>query len=158
MCMYAPPWGDVLLVCFDRRHQVALFPPGPSETGRSWALPAVQRRPAEPYRRAAQRLACAMAPPGGIRLGAVTGRIRPTAPGTWPRRRQGERRIFTAHLTARGAVHDTAVALVWLPYARVAERVGGVGAADLDLFLKGYVGGWIPDGWITLEWHVGQEV
>lgn len=91
-----------------------------------------------------------MAPEGAIRLGPVTGRIRPAAPGAWPRWRQGERRVFTAHLTSLRAVHDEGL-YSWLPYGRVAEYVGDVGAADLGVFLKGYVDGWIPDGWITLS-------
>ncbi|MGW2009755.1 hypothetical protein [Streptomyces nigrescens] len=151
MCMYAPMGsGDVLLACFDRRHRVALIRPGPPNVGQPWTLPAVQRGKAERYRRAARRLACAMAPAGAIRLGAVTGRIPAAAPGAMPWRRGG-RRIFTGHVTSPGALYDAGVPLVWLPYSQVTEISAGLGAADLALFLEGYVGGWIPDGWITLE-------
>lgn len=92
-----------------------------------------------------------MAPAGAIRLGAVTGRIPAPAPGNTLRPGQGERRIFTGHVTSPGALPGADVPLVWLPYAQVAEHVGSLEVADLDLFLQGYVGGWIPDGWITLE-------
>ncbi|KAK1185268.1 hypothetical protein B7755_048630 [Streptomyces sp. NBS 14/10] len=149
--MYAPVGGDVLLACFDRRHQVALLHAGAPDTGRLWALPSVRRGKGEPYRRAARRLARMMAPAGAIRLGAVTGRIPAPAPGNSLRPEQGERRIFTGHVTSPGGLPGAAVPLVWLPYAQVAEHVADLGVADLGLFLQGYVGGWIPDGWITLE-------
>lgn len=92
-----------------------------------------------------------MAPAGAIRLGAVTGRIPAPAPGNSPRRGHGERRIFAGHVASPGALLGADVPFVWLPYAQVAECVGDLGVADLGLFLQGYVGGWIPDGWITLE-------
>ncbi|MBL1101923.1 hypothetical protein [Streptomyces coffeae] len=151
MCMYAPPGGDVLLACFDRRHRVALLDHGIAAAGRLWALPSVRQRTAEPYRRAAQRLARTMAPAGAIRLGAVTGRVPAPASGaTWPRR-QGERRIFTGHVTSLCALPGADMPLTWLPYAQVAACIGDLGVTDLGLLLQGYVDGWIPDGWITLE-------
>ncbi|MFE9060932.1 hypothetical protein [Streptomyces violaceusniger] len=141
--------GDVHLVCFDRQHRVALICPGGPDAGHPWMLPAVRRGKSELYRRAARRLACAMAPAGAIRLGAVTGRIRAAAPGTTPQR--GGRRIFTSHVASSGALRGVGVPLVWLPYAQVAELAAGLEVVDLGLFLEGYVDGWIPDGWITLQ-------
>lgn len=150
--MYAPQGsGDALLACFDRRHRVALIRTGPANADHPWTLPAVRRGKAESYRRAVQRLARVLAPAGAIRLGAVTGRIPAAAPGASLRRGQRERRLFTGHVTSPGALHDAAVPLVWLPYAQVAELALGLGIAELGLFLEGYVGGWIPDGRITLE-------
>ncbi|GAA2329004.1 hypothetical protein GCM10010246_09500 [Streptomyces cuspidosporus] len=116
------------------------------EAGRLWALPSARRGKGEPYRLAARRLARMMAPAGTIRLGAVTGRIPGPALGNSLRRGHSERRIFTGHVTSPGALSGADVPLVWLPYAQVAVRVGGLGVADLGLFLQGYVG-----GWITLE-------
>ncbi|MEU8870174.1 hypothetical protein AB0D24_03260 [Streptomyces javensis] len=88
-----------------------------------------------------------MAPAGAIRLGAVTGRI--PAPGPLPQP-QGERRVFTGHVTSPGALPGTGMPLTWLPYAQVTAYIGDLGVTDLGLFLQGYVDGWIPDGWITL--------
>lgn len=150
--MYAP-WveGDTFLACFDRRHNVALLDASAAAAGHSWALPAVRRAVAEPFEGAARRLARAMAPEGAVRLGAVTGRIPSRTPGAPTRRSEGERRLFTGHITAPGALPELAVPLARLPYTRVAEHVGNVGTRELGLFLQGYVEGWIPDGWITLD-------
>lgn len=38
-----------------------------------------------------------------------------------------------------------------LPYRQVDEHVGHLAIPSLALFPEGYVDGWIPDGWITLE-------
>lgn len=113
-------------------------------------LPTVRRRKAEPFRWAVRRLARAMAPAGAIRLGVVTGRIPAPSPRARPQQRGG-RRIFTGHVTSPAALHDAGRPLVWLPYTQVPACSLALGAAELGLFLEGYVGGWIPDGWITLE-------
>ncbi len=138
------------LVCFDRQHRIALIRPGGPGDGHPWMLPAVRRERSESYRRAARRLARTMAPAGAIRLGTVTGRIPTAASGAWPQRRGG-RRVFTSHAASPGALRGVGVPLVWLPYAQVADWVTGLGVGDLGLFLEGYVDGWIPDGWITLQ-------
>lgn len=70
---------DVFLVCFDQRHRVLLLKPSPP-AGTAWALPALRRDQGEPCTHAAVRLAVAIAPPGCLRFGAVTGR--PDAPHT----------------------------------------------------------------------------
>ncbi|MFI8932523.1 hypothetical protein ACIG3E_33280 [Streptomyces sp. NPDC053474] len=70
MRMYAPEVGsDVFLACFDPWHRVAVVRSGASAAGEPWRLPAVRRRKGEPYARAAQRCAAALAPAGVIRLG-----------------------------------------------------------------------------------------
>ncbi|MGW1494572.1 hypothetical protein [Streptomyces sp. NPDC002402] len=40
--------------------------------------------------------------------------------------------------------------ILWVPHAEVAQAVASLGIPDLDAPIEGYVGGWIPDGWITL--------
>ncbi|WP_277348172.1 hypothetical protein [Streptomyces zingiberis] len=41
--------------------------------------------------------------------------------------------------------------MVWVSYAQAAGYAADMGIADLGLFLEGYVEGWIPDGWISLD-------
>ncbi|MFJ9410505.1 hypothetical protein [Streptomyces sp. NPDC101393] len=91
-----------------------------------------------------------MAPAGAIHLGAVTGRIPAAASGSRPQRRGG-RRIFTGHAASPGALCDVGVPVVWLPYNQITDHIGHLAVGDLRLFLEGYVDGWIPDGWITLQ-------
>ncbi|MEV0113259.1 hypothetical protein AB0H77_08410 [Streptomyces sp. NPDC050844] len=40
--------------------------------------------------------------------------------------------------------------VLWMPHNEAAEAVSALGIPDLDLFIEGYVNGWIPDGRITL--------
>ncbi|WP_328690382.1 hypothetical protein OHA74_14555 [Streptomyces phaeochromogenes] len=107
----------------------------------------------EPFGRAASRLIGAMAPPGVIRLGKVTARVPVVAPDASPQQRYAERRVLTAHAASPGELHpvdDDAACLEWHPYTQVAALVAHLATPDLDVFLRGYVDGWIPDGWITL--------
>ncbi|MFB8176034.1 hypothetical protein ACFC8N_08135 [Streptomyces sp. NPDC055966] len=155
MCMYAPLGfcdGDVLLACFDPAHRIALIRPEASAEARPPELPAIRRRTGEPYRRAALRLARAMAPAGVLRFGKVTGRISAAGGGSAEQQR-AQRRLFTAHAPAPVDLHPPwdRGQLLWLPYSEVAAQVAGLAIGDLDAFLEGYVEGWIPDGWITLE-------
>lgn len=152
--MYAPLGcgdRDVLLACFDPAHRIALVRPGVPGDGRSLALPAIRRRTGEPYRKAAARLARAMAPAGTLRFGKVTGRIPAAAPCGQARRR-AERRLFTAHVSSQDALHAPwgGTRLVWFPRGDASAQLAHLTITDLDLFLQGYVQGWIPDGWITL--------
>ncbi|MFI1679103.1 hypothetical protein [Streptomyces sp. NPDC020607] len=150
MRMYAPEVdGDVILACFDQGHRIALVRPEPSACGHPLRLPSVQRRGAEPYGRAARRLAADLVPTGTVRIGKVTGRILGTGPGV-ESGRSVERRLFTAHATFTGGARAADANLVWVAYAQVAKPMVDMGVADLDLFLEGYVGGWIPEGWISL--------
>ncbi|MCX5101318.1 hypothetical protein OG887_17085 [Streptomyces sp. NBC_00053] len=151
MRMYAPEvGGDVILACFDQGHRIALIRPEPPAAGHPLRLPTVQRRGAESYGRAARRLARELAPTGAVRMGKVTGLIRAAGPGC-ASRRPVERRLFTAHATFAGGVCAAGELLAWVPYAQVVGRTAGMAIAELGLFLEGYVGGWIPDGWISLE-------
>ncbi|MGW1169926.1 hypothetical protein [Streptomyces sp. NPDC002550] len=155
MCMYAPCGCcdcDVLLACFDPAHRVALIRPGSPVDGRPPALPAVQRRAGEPYRRAAVRLARAMDSAGALRFGKVIGRI-PAAGRNSAAQQRAQRRLFTAHVPAPGDLHPPwdRAQLLWFPYGEVAAQTADLAIADLGAFLEGYVEGWIPDGWITLE-------
>ncbi|MEU9385606.1 hypothetical protein AB0D38_33630 [Streptomyces sp. NPDC048279] len=36
-------------------------------------------------------------------------------------------------------------------HTQVASQIAALGIPDLGMFLEGYVEGWIPDGWITLD-------
>ena len=152
--MYAPTGCgdcDVLLACFDPAHRIALIRSGTPGGDRRLGLPAIRRRTGEPYRRAAARLARAMAPAGALRFGKVTGRI-PTVAENGSAQPRAERRLFTAHVPAPDDPHapEDGPHLVWCPYGDVAAEIAHLAIADLDLFLQGYVEGWIPDGWITL--------
>lgn len=61
--------------------------------------------------------------------------------------------MFTAHTRRPDSLLPPpgVTRLVWLPYPQVADRVGHLHIPGLALILEGYVDGWIPDGWITLE-------
>ncbi|MFI5887991.1 hypothetical protein [Streptomyces sp. NPDC051554] len=113
------------------------------------------RHASEPYARAAGRLLRAMTPGGGsaVRLGTVTARIPPAVPGAGMPQLTGERGLFTAHTRNPDGLSPPpdVTRLVWLPYPQVAGHVGHLHIPDLGRFLEGYVDGWIPDGWITLE-------
>lgn len=43
-----------------------------------------------------------------------------------------------------------AESILWAPHTEVARSVASLGIPDLDALIEGHVGGWIPDGWITL--------
>ncbi|NEC86412.1 hypothetical protein [Streptomyces sp. SID12501] len=152
--MYAPERccdRDVLLACFDAARRIALIRPEAPGDGQRLSLPATERRTGEPYRRAAVRLARTMTPAGVLRLGRVTGRI-PAAAQCAPARRRAERRLFTAHVSSPDVLHAPwdGTQLAWLPHGDAAAQLAHLAIADLDLFLQGYLQGWIPDGWITL--------
>lgn len=156
--MYAPKARcDVFLVCFDPQHRVALVGPEPSTSGQPLTLPAGCRRGPEPYARAAGRLLRTMTPgrdwDSTVRLGSVTGRIPPAAHGAGTGQLAGQRRLFTAHTSHADSLLPPpgATRLVWLPYPQAASHLGHLHIPGLGLFLEGYVDGWIPDGWITLE-------
>lgn len=86
-----------------------------------------------------------------VRLGAVTGRIPHACTACRPSASCGERRLFTAHATTAHSRGPGGIPLTWVAHAQVASRVGHLDIPDLRLFLEGYVEGWIPDGWITLD-------
>ncbi len=54
-------------------------------------------------------------------------------------------RVFTAHTEG-----DLRPAWLWIPWRQALERVAHHGIPELELFVQGYLEGWIPDGWITL--------
>ncbi|MEV7392594.1 hypothetical protein [Streptomyces sp. NPDC091215] len=116
-------------------------------------LPAVRPRRAETYARAAGRLVRAVTVTTGspVCLGTVTARIPPAAPGGRTPHAQGERRLFTAHTATAHRQQPDGNGLMWIAHTHVASHVSALGIPDLGLFLGGYVEGWIPDGWITLD-------
>ncbi|MBT2451823.1 NUDIX hydrolase [Streptomyces sp. ISL-43] len=151
--MYAPKVRrDVFLVCFDTRHRVALLRAGPPGAGGRWALPAGRRSDGESHVRAARRLASVVAPLGGVHFGGLTGRFKADTGGVGAGPHRSEAWIFTVHLGLASALpHVQGKAeLRWVPYRQIPLEVRHLGIPDLELFLEGYVEGWIPDGWITL--------
>ncbi|MEH6373825.1 hypothetical protein V7793_05640 [Streptomyces sp. KLMMK] len=152
MCMYAPLlWRQVYLVCFEERHRIALLSPQAPHDCR-WTLPGTRRRECESYPEAAQRLLHILAPPGALMLAATEGRIQASAPVPSRRSRRWETRLFLTHATDPSALTAPAGSgeLYWVPYRQAARVVTGLAIPELGYFLDGYVGGWIPDGWITL--------
>ncbi|MFC4517304.1 NUDIX domain-containing protein [Streptomyces ehimensis] len=152
MCMYAPLlWRQVYLVCFDPRHRIALLSPQPPHACQ-WTLPGVRRREHESYPAAARRLLDSLAPPGTLTLAGLEGRVQASAPPRGGRARRREVRVFLTRATDPSALTAPACEgeLCWVPYRQAARAVADLAIPELEDFLDGYVGGWIPDGWITL--------
>ncbi|MFD6888785.1 hypothetical protein [Streptomyces sp. NPDC059957] len=53
--------------------------------------------------------------------------------------------MFTAHV--EGAPWATQL---WVPWRQALAEVAHLAIPEFELFLEGYIEGWIPDGWITL--------
>ncbi|MFE2557923.1 hypothetical protein ACFXGT_18250 [Streptomyces sp. NPDC059352] len=136
--MYAPTVRrEVYLLCFGPGHEVLVARRG--QSGRA-TLPLTHRRERETYEQAAGRLMAV----GAIRPGDTVARVEPApAPSLSGWR---EVRVFTAHsdrlFPAAGG---------WEPWRDLLPGLSHLGIPELSLFVEGYLGGWIPDGWITLE-------
>ncbi|MFD0367745.1 hypothetical protein [Streptomyces sp. NPDC127114] len=65
----------------------------------------------------------------------------------WSRSGRREVRIFTAHADKLFPVEAGG----WESCEDALPGLGHLGIPKFDLFVEGYIGGWIPDGWITLE-------
>lgn len=139
MCMYAPMMRrEVYLLCFGPGHEVLVVRRGPSG---GVTLPSTLRRERETYDQAAGRLMAI----GAIRLGDTVARVEsPSAPSLSGR---CEARIFTAHADRLFPV----AAGGWGPWSDLLPGLSHLGIPELSLFVEGYLAGWIPDGWITLE-------
>jgi ADP-ribose pyrophosphatase YjhB (NUDIX family) len=153
MSMYAPTLRRVVfLVCFDRKHRVALIRRNITGRPEQLALPAAQRGQREAYESAARRLMVRLAPIGALRPGDLVGYVEATwLPEATPRIRR-EARVFIAHVEGDepGLWPNEDEAVIWHPYRQAAQEVAHLAIPELDLFLQGYVEGWIPSGWITL--------
>ncbi|MFJ8299090.1 hypothetical protein ACIQ9R_24855 [Streptomyces sp. NPDC094447] len=137
--MYAPMMRrEVYLLCFGPGHEVLAVRRGPE--GRA-SLPSTQRRERETYGQAARRLMAI----GAIRPGDVVARVEPL-PSSLPFGRR-EARIFTAHSDRLFLVESGG----WEPWEELLPGLNHLELPELALFVEGYIGGWIPDGWITLE-------
>ncbi|WP_189104631.1 hypothetical protein [Streptomyces kronopolitis] len=53
--------------------------------------------------------------------------------------------LFTAHVES-----DLRLLWLWVPWRQAAREVVHLGIPELELFVEGYLEGWIPDGRITL--------
>ncbi|MFD0378041.1 hypothetical protein [Streptomyces sp. NPDC127112] len=84
-----------------------------------------------------------------MRIGNLTGVVESVGAVGQP---LGKALVFVAHARTPSALRSVQgeAEVYWLPYGEVAAAVAHLGIPDLDLFLEGYVGGWIPDGSITL--------
>lgn len=141
MCMYAPPLRRmVYLLCFDLRRRL-LLASGSSPAGDDvLTLPMIRCREGEAYERASGRLLSGRS----VRRGDVVARVRATPfPGGGCR----EVRIYTAH----SLVPQAGLEGCWIPWCDAVRDLGHLEIAELAVFVEGYPGGWIPDGWITLE-------
>ncbi|WP_157878832.1 hypothetical protein [Streptomyces sp. CT34] len=154
MCMYAPSrWRDVLVACFDGNHRVALLDHGPAHDGPP-ALPTTRRHAGESYAGAAARLLKGIVPEAEARLGDLVGRLEALRPYGALHEVRKPARLFTAHVDSSGiprSPYRGAACLRWLAHPEVPCVIDYLGIPDLDHFLEGYVHGWLPEGWITLQ-------
>ncbi|MFF8716425.1 hypothetical protein ACF07T_34065 [Streptomyces sp. NPDC015184] len=80
-----------------------------------------------------------------MRSGDTVARIEPLP--AWSRAGRREVRLFTAHARELFPVEAGSRE----PWEDVLPCLGHPGGTQLALFAEGYTGGWIPDGWITLD-------
>lgn len=141
MCMYAPSLRRmVYLLCFDPRRRLLLASGSSPAGGGVLTLPTTRCREGEAYERAARRLLSGRS----VRRGDVVARVRAAPfPGGGCR----EARIYTAHSSAPWAGLEGC----WIPWCDAVQNLGHLEIPELAVFVEGYLGGWIPDGWITLE-------
>lgn len=148
-CMYAPMLRRrVYLVCFDVHHNVALV--SGSDGLLRWSLPVLGRKERETYFQCADRLLASLSCLDAARTGLLVGCLE----ASWPLRGAGRRegRVFVAHVrTEDSSVVRMGGTARWVPYTQVGDELGHLAVLELPTFIKGYVEGWIPDGWITLS-------
>ncbi|MFE3991552.1 hypothetical protein ACFXPW_07615 [Streptomyces goshikiensis] len=60
-------------------------------------------------------------------------------------------RVFTAH-----AEDGLRPAWLWIPWQQALGEVAHLGIPELQLFVEGYLDGWIPDGLISLTGESGR--
>ena len=154
MSMYAPILRrEVFLVCFDRRHRVALVSVGLAVEPGSMTLPMVRKGERESYKAAAGRISVGRIPAAALRPANLVGRVEASLPIPAGRGRRREARIFMAHLDREAPQFPSGgcgESILWVAHTEVAQAVASLGIPDLDALIEGYVDGWIPDGWITL--------
>ncbi|MFJ4964300.1 hypothetical protein ACIP6P_17915 [Streptomyces sp. NPDC088729] len=126
-------------LCFDSQHRVLLVPDERPDAGGTLTLPMVRCQEAESYTRASRRLLSGHA----VRKGDVVARVRTISPEGQPR----EARLCTAHATAPADGREGQ----WIPWPDAVQFLKHLALPDLDVFIEGYLGGWIPNGWITLD-------
>lgn len=132
-------------VAFNGQCHLGLTVPCPARGKTGLSLPMARLGSRETYTSAAERVLRVHVPLGAVRWGHVVGHVPATAPR--PGRRRIEARVLIAHLDGG----HSSTGLVWMswPEALAAARLPHV--PDLDVFIEGYLQGWIPDGRITLE-------
>lgn len=94
--------------------------------------------PGESYRAAACRLAVGPA----LRFGGTVARLDLPSYGDCVRRNA---RLYTVHVGS-----DSRPPMLWVPWRQAVGEVAYLGIPELELFVEGYLEGWIPDGWVTL--------
>jgi hypothetical protein len=130
----------VYLLCFDLRRRLLLTSGSPPAGGGVPTLPMIRCQERETYERAARRLLLGRS----VRRGDVVARVR-AAP--FPGGGYREARVYTAHSLAPQADLEGC----WIPWCDAVQDLGHLKIPELAVFVEGYLGGWIPDGWITLE-------
>ncbi|MFG2329480.1 hypothetical protein ACGFMM_07630 [Streptomyces sp. NPDC048604] len=128
----------VYLLCFGPGHEVLTLRQEPA--GRL-TLPSTRRRERETYEQAALRLMAT----GDIRPGDVVARAEPLSMPSPTGRR--EVRIFTAHADEPFPMEAGG----WEQWEAVLPELRHLGIPAFALLIEGYIGGWIPDGWVTLD-------
>lgn len=141
MCMYAPSVRRfAYLLCFDPQRRLLLRPGRTPDGAQALTLPVGRCRERETYGQAVQRIVSGLR----VRRGDVVARVEgPAAPG----REWCEARIFTAHSFTSFADDGGR----WFPWSDAVRHVDHLAIPELAAFVEGYLGGWIPEGWITLQ-------
>lgn len=142
--MYAPRFArHVHLVLFDCHRLLGL-------TRRSvdapLTLPTVSIHGGDTYLDATEQFLRAHLPRSAWRWGNVVGHL--LAPLPCGNEKRNEARVLTVHVEGPG---DPNGGMEWQHYPNALDMARNHCVPDLDVFIEGYLGGWIPDGWITLD-------
>ena len=140
------------LVAIDADERVALLPC--ADAGSPWTLPRCPVRARETYVEAAVRLADCCFADRVVRWGAVLGRRWAPPPLGAPLVRVEEHLFLlrtdvspTSPITAR----SPGTAARWAPRSRVDDLLREGYRDTTATLIDGYLGGWLPDGPITLD-------
>ncbi|MFD5106337.1 hypothetical protein [Streptomyces cinereoruber] len=128
---------EVYLLCFGPGRELLTVRPRP---GAVRALPSVRRRERETYEEAARGLMGR----GAMRAGDTVARIGPVP--AWAPDGRREARLVTCHASTLFPFAGG----IWEPWETALAGLRHPGGSELGAFVEGYLGGWIPGGWITL--------
>ncbi|MER6389755.1 hypothetical protein ABT236_14915 [Streptomyces sp. NPDC001523] len=122
-------------MCLDECHRLGLVQYSPG----LMSLPMDACAEGESYRAAACRLAAGSA----FRFGGTVARLARVSPVDGGRRKV---RLFTVHVEGKPGAKQ-----LWVPWRQALRELAHLEIPEFELFLEGYIEGWIPDGWITLD-------